>query len=208
MSHTQFVDPNLLTPGDPSGAKVNPLNALTMPLPIVETDVVKHYICVIPNASLHRTDGKRLGFVSNYFSSNDLHDQKYLDGEIAARHPYLRVATDDEVMAARMRANPTGTITEKVRAELEPQIRAELEIEIRARLEAEIRGEVTGTGVDITDAEKIAGTNVRTSAAQSLMDKLSAGIKSGTGVIIPTNGTVDPVGMKLGGIVSTADLPK
>lgn len=158
--------------GDLSGVTVQPLQGHTASLP-VEIVKEKFYFSSARNTSFYRTDGMRLVFTQGIFASCNLHDHKYLDGEIAYGNPYVRLATEEEIHAHKMRINPKGTMRAELTAELEADMRVKLEQEIFAKLRSQ--------GI-ITDETRLQGTD----SNSSLLDKLSEGIKSGSGTLIPS----------------------
>lgn len=106
----------------------------TKPDPVVDTRVEKHYMNSVANASIHRKDGTRIGFIFGHFSSSMKADKDFLDNEIEHGHPNIRHATDDEIRMSLMRKDPRGTM----RKEIESDVRADLEVELRAKLLKEI----------------------------------------------------------------------
>lgn len=173
------MNPDLLPPGvDPAvAARVQPLNTLTAPYPLHKV-ATKCYVTTVPAASMHRPDGKRLAFVHGFLSTDQKYDIDYLDSEIAQGNSYIREATTAEINAAKMKIDPVGTIRDQLR----PQIEAEL----REEIEAKIRAEMAAAGKDVnviisaaqkatpeqptpnamTDAEKLAGTNIKARIAE------------------------------------------
>lgn len=147
------MNTDLMTPGD-TQPKVSPVAAMTQPLPVLKAKKTIHYHLSVPTASMHRKDGKKLGFVNGILATDDVHDQDYLETEISNGNSYLRHADEGEIDAHKMRINPMGTMRETIKAELEPELRATMEAEILARLQAE--GRLVASS---TDAGKIAGTN-------------------------------------------------
>lgn len=155
-------DPNLLSPAPtPTAAvSVSPLPkfknknefgdvvASHPALPPTKSDVTKHYVCSVKTASLHREDGKRLAFVDGFFSTDLIHDQHYLDREIADGNPYLSHATPEQVKAAAMKIDPRKVIREEVESDL----RAKLEAEIKAEYEKKLADAIAGGKKDLTPA--------------------------------------------------------
>lgn len=133
------MNPDLINSEHP--LQVPPLNVITKPLGTTLLPTFKCYHCTVPNASTHRTDGKKLAFVHNFLRTNIAQDIAHLDHEIAEGNQYFREATEQEIEQYDMRTDPRGTIAKSVRAEIEPQLRAEIEQELRAKLEAQIRAE-------------------------------------------------------------------
>jgi hypothetical protein len=113
--------------------RVEPIQAYTPADPVVIVEK-KWYICTVANASLHRKDGTRVGFVSGFLETDVQATQSYLDGEIISGNPFIRLATRQEVQDAKMRINPRETIRQQVREELEAELRIKLEREIKEKL--------------------------------------------------------------------------
>lgn len=166
--------------------RVMPPVAITAPLPPIKVKTKKAYICSVPNASIHNKDGKRIGFIHGFHETDLMHDQKFLDEEIAMGHPHLREAKPQEIENAHMRLDPQGTMRDKVAAELEPVIRARLEDEIREQISKELGIELPKKELPnpdqnelplvkpATDENKIAGTGA-ISDAKSLRERMMAG---------------------------------
>lgn len=131
------------------------------PKPTTKAEVTKYYVCNIPTASMHRADGKRLPFINGFLATDLLWDQHYLDLEIAEDHANIRYATDEEIHAAKMRADPAGTMREQLEPQLRQELQAQLETEILAKLvaggtiSAEAAAQLTPT---LDDQNKIEGT--------------------------------------------------
>lgn len=213
-------NPDLLPPGfapsDPRGQTVPPLARFrsrdefgnlvesTKPYPTQFVEEWRYYYCPVPNASMHRKDGKRLGFVNGVFATNIKADIDHLDAEIADGHPALRHATEAEIHGYKMFMDPKGTLRDQVlndptvRAQLEEELRGKLENEIRAKIAAEMGMDVPAAALSegvmgAADASKLAGTSV--------LDKLKNSIKTPTATIVPSSppgATIKPV--------STADI--
>lgn len=132
------MNTDLMTPGD-TQPKVSPVAVMTAPLPIVKAKKTAHYHLSVPTASMHRADGKKLGFVNGILATDDAHDQNYLENEILSGNSYLRHADATEIEDHNMRINPRGTMRDSIKAELEPELRTTLEVEILAKLQAEGR---------------------------------------------------------------------
>jgi len=129
------VDPLVGTAENPTlRPHVPPLTTMTPPSPVSYATESKAYVCSVANASFHRKDGTRVGFRFGFLETNLVPTIEYLDEEIRNGNSYLRYATSDEVLEARMRLDPIGTIREKVRDELEAELRVKLEVEIREKL--------------------------------------------------------------------------
>jgi hypothetical protein len=149
-----MTNPDLMPIGQVAPTVPKPVS-LTAPLPTVQTEV-KYYVCMVPTASMHRADGKKLPFVNGFLATTILADQQYLDAEIDAGHGYIRMATEDEILSDKMRRDPKGAMREQVRAEIEAELREELERKILAEIAA-VPGSVEGSNVD---GNKIGGTDL------------------------------------------------
>lgn len=178
------IDPLVGSPDNPVlRPQVPPLQAITKPQPIEYVEM-KYYLCTVANASFHRFDGTRVGFRFGFLETNIKATQEYLDYEIRNGNPYLREATTDEVMEAKMRLDPVGTIREKVRDELELELRVKLEAEIREKmgLLRDLNTPAAQTEVNRSngDAEKLSGMDVR----QRLADTTDVKIGEGARVVL------------------------
>lgn len=167
------VHPDFANPGDITGLVAAALPALTHPLPIVKAAGMVYYLCTIPAASMHRTDGKRLPFQFGVYATDDEEDQKYLNNEIVKGVMYLRLAKDEEVREYKMRIDPKGTLRTEVTAELEESV--------RGRVEAKIFEVLRARGIDVSAAD-LAGVDDNTAA----LNRLASGIRTGTATIIPS----------------------
>lgn len=158
---------------DPS-KQVSPLTAITPPEPVVDTGEEHHYINTVPNASIHRKDGTRIGFVFGHFKTTMKADIEFLENEIAGGHPTIRHAKADEIRDAMMKKDPVGTI----RAEVREEERSKMELELREKIMRELGLDKTVASADLTqqqsgtdkssDAGKIAGTSPGNSAIERL----------------------------------------
>lgn len=185
--------PDFAAPGDSTGFSVAALPSMTSPLPIVKATEVLYYICTIPAASMHRTDGKRLAFRFGVYETGDLEDQKYLNNELSKNIPYLRMATAEEVREYKMRIDPRGTMRSEITEELEESM--------RERLEAQIIANLRTRGIDV-DALALGGVDGNTAA----LDRLAAGIKTGTATIITSSGNAAASTLMQSSIVGTDKL--
>lgn len=224
-------DPNLIDPTATVQQRVAPLPTFKgvredgtvvtshPPLPTRKAAGEKAYHCSVNNASFHRPDGKRLGFVFNYFATDIQADIDYLDKEIAEGNPYLRHATEDEIVGAKMRMNPKETMRSIVREELlnDPSLRQQIEAQVRAELEAKIQGATVVSAPSLLSIEKLSDQQVfstqedanKLAGTDSLKARLEA-LKQGRGdgtVVKTDNATVLHQGVPpLKGIVSTASI--
>ena len=196
MSGSTVMFPgNSLTGPDPilqeAELRVKPVaRGITPVAPIVHLEKKRAYICTMPNASMHRPDGTRIGFIHGFHETDLKASIEYLDAEIAAGHEYVRFATDAEIEAAHMRLDPVGTMKDMLRPQIEQELRAKLEAEIRAELG--MPPETVPVKVD-HDAQKLAGSDL----LANLRNRLSAEKVPGA-TLVPVSG-----GSKLGGIVGS-----
>ena len=174
MSETS-APPFLLQPGaDPALAQtLQPIKYITPPMPPVEADNKKYYINTVPNASMYRTDGMRITFRNGYYGTKLLPDQQYLEQEIAMGCDFLRPATEEEIYQIRMAENPREVIATETRAELE----AEIEARIRAEYETKL------AGLQITDENRLAGTDAVSTSARAE----KSAVKSGSASVFMTS---------------------
>jgi hypothetical protein len=163
-----WQDPNLIPAGNSGQMGVPALEARTKPLGTTRTQEMRYYANSHPNASMFRTDGKRLFFQYGVYGTDILQDQDFLDKEIADGHPYLTHATPDQVHQHRMTVAPKETIRAEVTMEIESDLRAKILAEIAAGT----------TVVPGLDADKLAGVDIA--------DKLRA-IQSGGARITPVS---------------------
>lgn len=128
------------------GTKVKPYP----PMGITKLPEPVFFTCTMPNASIHRPDGKRLAFMNGVFKTDIAQDVMYLDSEIAEGHPYIQRANAVEVKAYEMKTDP--------RASIEKDLRPRIELEMREKLEAEIRAQVMlSIELENGDPRKVAG---------------------------------------------------
>lgn len=193
---------NSLTGPDPllqlAETRVQPTARGTTPIsPVVHTGVKKAYICSLPNASMHRPDGTRIGFRFGFMETDLKATQDYLDNEIIGGHEFLRYATPEEIETAHMRLDPMGTMKDKIKSEMEQELRAELEAKIRAEMGLANVEQVSM--IDVTqpnlDAAKLSGSD----ALSSLKARMG-------GTTQVTGATLLPVSGRLGGIVGSDKL--
>lgn len=167
MSASNMLFPGQTHPGDPTGLSVPAIEAKTAPMPTTRSSETAYYYCPVPNTSMFRPDGMRLVFIQGVHATDLVSTQKYLNDEIAEAHPYLSVATEEQVQRYKMHVNPRGTIEE--------ELRPKLEIELRAKLEAQIREEMMQKGVaPLSSEEKLGGVDSSVAAAKT---------RSGTGMV-------------------------
>lgn len=161
----------------------------TRPLPATKAAELKYYVSTIPTASMHRPDGKRLPFINGFLIADLFYDQEYLDHEIADGNTYVRHASEHEVESAKMRLDPVGTVAAKITEDLELQIRTKLAEKLGMALEdvpslTPVEALTTAkdvTDANITDAQKLQGTNAAQTSAEALLAKLKAGTASRSG---------------------------
>ena len=99
-------NPLLLNPQASYQGVVPPVAGFTAPYPIKLQDKGEFYAMTMANHHMHRADGKRLSFPFGIFETADVYDIDYLNKEIAAGNPYLRHATEAEVLVHKMRTDP------------------------------------------------------------------------------------------------------
>lgn len=160
--------------------------------PLLPTKIVepRYYSCTLANASMHRQDGVKIPFVRGIAEVVVEASQQYLDKEIEDGNMYIAHATKDQIEKFKMDRDPRGTITEEIKAEMEPRLRAELEEELRSEYEAAMKL--------ANDGNLIAGTDSISSRLAAVREmKKKAGDASGTMVV----GT-----QPLAGIQTTKDI--
>jgi len=189
-----MTNPDLINSQNP--LTVSPIQSITAPLPATRAQETKYYVCTIPYASLHRTDGKKLPFVHGFLETDIIYDQKYLDEEIANGNSYIRKATEEEVFQAHMRKDPKSTIKaqvrEEVKEELEETIRAQYEKQI-SDLMAQLQATIGTAEASNIDGAKLSATDILAMKKQKI---------EGDGVSVTMMAQQSP----LKGIVSSADI--
>lgn len=163
------MNPDLITAGEshqmPGVPGFTNFRGQTAELPTVHTKVDHYYIMVMPAASMHRADGKRLAFVHGILKTDIKADIDYMKEQIENGSQYVREATVNEVREYNIKMDPKGTM----RKEVEEELRGTLEEEIRAQLMAELMasGQLNITPIGQTqqavdaangDATRLAGT--------------------------------------------------
>lgn len=132
------ANPMLLNPSSPSGQRVEPLQRKTgdlAPQPFDSDTPTAYYACTVLNHHMHRTDGKRLGFVFGIFETRDWQDVKYLNEEIDLhQNPFIRRASDEEIKTYKMKRDPRGTIVEEIAPEIAEQTKQQLQDVLAARM--------------------------------------------------------------------------
>lgn len=124
--------------------------AITAPLPMLKMNELKHYVCLIKNHQMHRTDGAVIHFLAGHHATDMYHTANYLDNEIAHGNQFVRAATDEEIRIYNMRRDPTGTI----RSELAPQMEAEIRNRLELELQMVMAAKMDDIGVTLTDEQK------------------------------------------------------
>lgn len=195
------VDPLVGTAEHPTlRPHVPPLTVMTPPSPIAYAAESKYYICSIPNASFHRFDGTRVGFRFGFLETNLIPTIEYLEGEIINGNTYLRRANPDEIIQAKMRLDPVGTIREQVREEIEAELRVKLEAEIRQKLgmlqELNTPAEQKEVERSNSDGTKLDQVSLRAKLAMQKETIKTDGAKV----------TMDAPAPPLRGVVSTTDI--
>ena len=180
--------PGMPPPGSSTASMVQPIMSLAKPLPNLRAATTKYYTLTVPNSSMHRTDGMRLAFVNKVHETDIQASQDYLDGELLAGHPYLRVSTEEEVAAHKMSINPRAAIREELQRETEIATRQKLTEEIMETL----RRKGIEVPVETVDELKLQGTD----STNRLLDSIAKGIPSGTGTLVPSSPIVDDFSMQ------------
>ena len=149
----------------------------TAPFDTTIVPETKYYVCQIPNGSMFRPDGHRIGFVRGFYETNVKETQDYLDKEIRSKHLYVRHATLTEVQQFKAAENPKEFYTEVARETIQEELRAEFE----AKLQAILNAPPGAPGATNLDADKLAGIS-------ALKERLAKpGVKSGTGTVFMTS---------------------
>jgi hypothetical protein len=140
----------------------------------------EYFFSALGNSSMHRQDGKRIGFMFGIYEAVTVEDAKYLTDEVNSGNPYVHFATADQVNTWKMRRDPKGTMTKSIRQEMEPQLRQELDTKIRAEIAAKLaRGD---------SIESIIG-EAQTAQAESAEQARQAALLAGkTGAVAPDSG--------------------
>lgn len=99
-------------------------------------------------AVMHRPDGKKIDFFNNHFVAKLKQDIAYLASEIENGHPYLRYATQQEIDAHDMAADPRGTVAKQLRPQIEMEVRDQLMKEIAEKLKGGMTSEELIASVD------------------------------------------------------------
>lgn len=152
--------------------------------PVVDTKEERHYISTMPHASMFRKDGTRIGFMFGHFVTTMKADIDYLDAEIAAGHPIVRKATNEEVKAAMMKKDLKGTLKKEIAAEFT----ADKEKELREK----ILRELAGGSSDVAGLAASALTSIG-QAANSLPGEKLSGVEALRQKIQSGSGTLTPV---------------
>lgn len=95
------------------------------PLENIKVDA-KYYKSSLQTMAMHRWDGLKIPFLFNFFETDNLHTQRYLDEEIMNGNQFISHATEDDVLRFKMRVNPKGAIEEQLRPKVEEQVKNEL----------------------------------------------------------------------------------
>jgi hypothetical protein len=186
------VDPNLIPPGQTSLGVPALTTGPTAPLPPIRTSNGEKvaYFCEIPNATMHRNDGKRIPFLWQFYETDLLHDILYLENEIAAGNTLVRHATDEEKHNYRVRTEPKTVMREQVTAELQANLASDLEKKIRAQVKKELGQPLTdeeekllAQAAAVTDEKKLQGT-------ETLHERLERIRAQGKQVVTKGNTTV------------------
>lgn len=136
-----------------AGLRVDPLarpngmredGTIVKPHPSMGTtmlDEAVHFVCSEVTAVMHRPDGKKLAFLFGHFATKIKQDVDYLMGELSEGHPFLALATPEQVRNYNMRTDPRGTLSKELRPQIEAELSASLEAKIRAQVIAELTGQ-------------------------------------------------------------------
>jgi len=189
MSDVQFATAN-------TAAQFKP----TAPLPTKHTGKEKYYFCGIPNVSIHRTDGKRIGFVFQVYKTDIEADIKFLDAEIAEGHPDIRYATDEEIRNYEFHRDPRGTMKKEVAADLEK--------ELTETITKKILGQLGISEEDFKDnsLENIQGVDGNTMLSQKLTEMKDKAIQGAGVKITPTGPLMAAQAPTLKGIVGSSTI--
>lgn len=206
---SDYLNSMLLNPGATTQDAVPKVQGHTPAYPVVLLEETYYFLCTMLNHHMHRPDGKRLAFMFNVLPTNDMYDITYLNGEITAGNPFIRVASEEEINTYRMRTNPRGTIEDQLRPQIEADIRDKLDAELEAMLAAKLSQVgysnmsdeqktfvVAEMVADKTAALKIAGTDALSKLQAMRADKVDVG-----------GGTMYSGSSALQGIVGTDKLP-
>lgn len=209
MTNEQEFNPELINPNAPQRVP-GPSVILTQPMPATKHPAgFKHYHCSQSAGSFFRTDGKKIPFVGHICSTDLLYDIAYLDNEINAGNPYLRLANKDEVNAYNFKIDPRGTI----RKEVESETREKLEADIRSSIYADLakQGIVipkAEVGIGSVEATKLDGAKIESIDKLDSLKKLQGAFgKSVTEEVKTQGATVTMMNSHpapLGGIVNTS----
>ena len=164
-------------------------------LSTAKSSVTKYYYCPITYASFFRPDGMRLVFVQGVHATDLVATINYLDAEISGEngdpHPYLSIATEEQVTHYKMFVDPRGTLEEELRPKIEAEMREKLEEEIRNRQNT--KG-IAPTFPSAADEEKLSGIDRKAKVER---------IASGTGLVSPPTA---PTGSFQQGVVGSDKL--
>jgi hypothetical protein len=192
---SEFSNPLLLDPGATTQDRVEPLRAMTAPFPVRKAEETRYYVCTLPNHHMHRTDGKRLTFIHSIYATDELNDIEYLDAEVRAGNPYMRLPTEQEIHTHKMRTDPRGTIANELTPQIEATIRARLEAELEASMAAKLNSlnlteEQKATLAGMQDQADNSEANLAGSSALERLRSMQAnGIKTNGGTLLGIAGT-------------------
>lgn len=210
---------------DEARPQVPALAAITRPLGMTKLAEARCYICTVQSASTHRRDGKKLPFVHGFMRTDIKQDIEHMEHEIEEGNQYFRHATALEIEEYDMRTDPRGTLRKNITLELEDKIRAEvtadMEATMRAELELKIRTEMQQAsgakpaGIkpdaspkseaqeqklpEVTDAEKLAGSDRLSQLKASRQDVAGATLTHGKPAFTPVSTTDIGAGAALSG---------
>jgi hypothetical protein len=177
---------------DPSGnPTVAPLHVITPAMGNTKLAAPLWYVCTIPNASMHRNDGKKLPFVSGFFKCFFQEDARYLNNEIESGNMYIRQANAKEIEAARMLEDPLGMIKDNLRVEVEQNVRDSLTLEDLEKLVAERRKQAeTKTNVVTPNQPPAKPETAAEKAARMLLEIQASKAAGGSGLNAATTDNI------------------
>lgn len=157
---------------DAARLQVEPLAALTQPLPttFTEDDKYVYFKSSMNHVNAIRSDGKRLTFHNFYFKTNIEEDIQYLR-ELIRVTPggvFSECKSGDELFLADSALDPTGAMERRVRS----QVLAELAAAGQLVASGDDKNEAPVDAVN-TDSEKISGTDAAT-VARARLEKMRA----------------------------------
>ena len=152
------------------------------PIPTVLLDTFSYFYCDVPNASIHRPDGKRIAFLFGVCKTNNKGDIEFLTREINDLHPNITMASAAQVKDYEYRMDPRGTVRAEVTQELEQDLRTKILAELA-------RDGKLIAGVDIGDIKKVdrAATELANERPAMVETPLMPAAKPALGGIVGTD---------------------